>query len=292
MLGLIVRAPSVVDSRKSRAAFRRDGKIYGFNGSIYYFTEADYEKLEFHIGDEVEFSEKNTADSHQRRFFRTYVTVNRITESKQSHVADGIAIYRDKSPRDIRVLKTVKSYRAYGEASTQEEALRLLAKTVKSIGGNAAVLLKLNIVISRVSHKPFFICSAVPALAQTSGAAQRAANSNPDAPEKSPPVSPEESSGIPADPDSFSFSISKSMVKNFSPNHAFLWYAKTAVLVTLLIVVPFIIEESFDRHSLKWLATAIIVLSLGSAVLFYLSPCFSVGYLRRQPQKFREHEEQ
>ena len=63
MLGLIVRAPSAGASRKSRTSFGRDGKIYGFNGSIYYFTEADYEKLDFQIGDEVEFSEKNTADS-------------------------------------------------------------------------------------------------------------------------------------------------------------------------------------------------------------------------------------
>ena len=291
MLGLIVRAPSAGDSRKSRAAFGKDGKIYGFNGSIYYFTEADYEKLEFHIGDEVEFSEKNTADPHQRRFFRSYVTVNRITESKKSRISDGISLYRDKSPRDIKVLKTVKSYLAYGEASTEEEALKLLAKTVKSIGGNAAVLLKLNIVISRVSHKPFFIYSAVPALTQLSSASQKFPYSNPEAAGKSPQISSEESSEIPADPDSFSFSISKSMVKNFSPNYAFLWYAKTAVLVTLLIVVPFIIEESFDRHSLKWLATAIMVLSLGSAALFYLSPCFNVGYLRKQHRKIQEPEE-
>ena len=267
MLGLIVRAPSAGDSRKSRAAFGKDGKIYGFNGSIYYFTEADYEKLEFHIGDEVEFSEKNTADPHQRRFFRSYVTVNRITESKKSRISDGISLYRDKSPRDIKVLKTVKSYLAYGEASTEEEALKLLAKTVKSIGGNAAVLLKLNIVISRVSHKPFFIYSAVPALTQLSSASQRFPYSNPEAAGKSPQISSEESSEIPADPDSFSFSISKSMVKNFSPNYAFLWYAKTAVLVTLLIVVPFIIEESFDRHSLKWLATAIAATRLADEPL-------------------------
>ena len=284
MLGQIVRVPS---------SHGRDGIIYGFNGNIFYFTDADFQKLDFHIGDEVEFSAKNAADPHQRRFFRTYVTVNRITESKKAITSDSITLYREKCPRDIRILKTVKSYLAYGEAGTQEEALRLLVKTVKSIGGNAAVLMNLTIIISRISHKPFFIYSAVPVLAGRSGDPFRPAGrdsgmycseTDETPPVKTPPgdsAEPEEVS-IARAPDNFSFKIEKHMIRSFSPNQVFLWNAKIAVMVSLLVTVPFIIQESYDLHSLKWLAAAIAVLSLGAAVLFYLSPCFNVGYLRKQ----------
>ncbi|WP_274968821.1 hypothetical protein [Succinimonas amylolytica] len=289
MLGQIVRGPS---------SHGRDGVIYGFNGNIFYFTDADFQKLDFHIGDEVEFSANNTADPHQRRFFRTYVTVKRITESKKAVTADNVTVYREKTPRDIRILKTVKSYLAYGEAGTQEEALRLLVKTVKSIGGNAAVMMNLTIIISRISHKPFFIYSAVPVLACKSGdSARHTENENrresletKNSPSEFPKTPDETYDTL--DPESFSFKIEKHMIRSFSPNHVFLWNAKITVLVSLLVTVPFIIQESYELHSMKWLAAAIAVLSLGSAVLFYLTPCFNVGYLRKQnTRSWKRHKE-
>lgn len=132
------------------------GEIYASDNKIYYYNTVDCnENIYLDTGIEVEFAPlKEISNYHLKKI--KLVSITKSLEKPLETEINNIFITHEKQPTTLKVIESVKSFLAYGEAPTKSEALEKLASVAEECGANTILKTKLSIIYNNSKTPAIF----------------------------------------------------------------------------------------------------------------------------------------